>query len=257
RWELRNQSIYALLTDMSSASPALYAFVIDGTVHYVGKTSRTLGHRLYGYAKGGSTQRTNIRVRALILESLTLGNMVEIYGFSDSQPQDIGRFVLDKSAGLEDDIIRQLQPRWNGRGSFKTLGYVAKSEHTHNQTVVNSAHKNAVIKSSSNTQATTSEAHFSCKIGATYFRQGFFNVPSRFSHLFGEHGQAITIQLPGTDAAIGAKINRTANVSNGAPRIMAGAALRDWFNNSISEGDTVEVTVLQPDLISLRADNDS
>jgi len=122
RWELLRESIDASLTEMSTASPALYAFVADGNIKYVGKTSRSLGQRLYGYAKGGSTQRTNIRVRALILKSLKQGQQVQIYGFADHNPQKVGRFLLDKSAGLEDDIIKQLNPSWNGRGANRGFG---------------------------------------------------------------------------------------------------------------------------------------
>lgn len=251
RWELRNQFIYASLTGMSDASPALYAFVIDGTVQYVGKTSRTLDQRLYGYAKGAGTQRTNIRVRALILESLTLGNKVEIYGFSDSDPQEIGRFVLDKSAGLEDDIIRQLQPRWNGRGSVTTFVKVTDSNHIQNQSASNNAHNYSDRQAESDGPSSTSESRFSCKIGTTYFRQGFFNVPVRFSHLFGAHGQSISIKLPGSHLSFDAKINRTVNVGSGSPRIMGGTELRDWFRSHLSEGQTIEVNVLRPDLISL------
>jgi hypothetical protein len=99
---------------MADASPALYAFVESGEVMYVGKTKRHLKQRLYGYLKPGKSQRTNVRVRARVLETLNKGDDVEILGFHDPEAQKIGRFRLNMAAALEDDIIEQLNPEWNG-----------------------------------------------------------------------------------------------------------------------------------------------
>lgn len=46
-WVLQNNAIALSLADMSEVSPALYAFVLDGEVKYIGKTSRILRQRLY------------------------------------------------------------------------------------------------------------------------------------------------------------------------------------------------------------------
>jgi excinuclease UvrABC nuclease subunit len=86
---------------MADASPALYAFVESGEVMYVGKTKRHLKQRLYGYLKPGKSQRTNVRVRARVLETLNKGDDVEILGFHDPEAQKIGRFRLNMAAALE------------------------------------------------------------------------------------------------------------------------------------------------------------
>ena len=45
----------------------VYVFLLDGVVVYIGKTETCLRSRMSGYRNGRGTQRTNIRVRALVL----------------------------------------------------------------------------------------------------------------------------------------------------------------------------------------------
>ena len=63
-------------------------------------------------------------------------------------------------------------------------------------------------------------------------------MPRRFDHLVGGEGPA-TVTLVARHR-IEARIDRRAN-PNGTARIMAGAALRDWFQELHSRGDTVPV----------------
>ncbi|QLG89578.1 GIY-YIG nuclease family protein [Chitinibacter bivalviorum] len=97
---------------------ALYAFVIDEKVMYVGKTSRELNERMANYrnAEGrlNSTQVTNVRNSARIADALAACKRVEIYVFA-APDMSYGGFVLDLAAGLEDNIVKTLNPDWNGR----------------------------------------------------------------------------------------------------------------------------------------------
>lgn len=45
------------------------------------------------------------------------GQLVEIYAFASAMNHQIGAFEVDQAAGLEDSIIRYLQPAWNTRKS--------------------------------------------------------------------------------------------------------------------------------------------
>ena len=58
--------------------PGVYAFVVDGTVAYVGLTTNGLQPRLDQYRRGHARQRTNARVNKLIGETLSSGKQVKI-----------------------------------------------------------------------------------------------------------------------------------------------------------------------------------
>lgn len=113
-WSLSGDTLELTLYALQNAFPALYAFIVNGEVKYVGKTRRPLGKRLYGYQKPGATQPTNQRNHGSIIAALGLGLCVDVFAFVDDQQEHVGRFRLDRAAGLEDDIIATLRPDWNG-----------------------------------------------------------------------------------------------------------------------------------------------
>jgi excinuclease UvrABC nuclease subunit len=113
-WETLDGNIYPNLIDLVDEANILYAFVSDGEVLYVGKTTQKLRKRIYGYQKPGPTQYTNIKGNKLIQELLSEGKSVEIHALSDDGLHRIGDFHLNLAAGLEDSIISILKPRWNG-----------------------------------------------------------------------------------------------------------------------------------------------
>lgn len=112
-WNPDGDGIMLHLESMRSIRPALYAFVIDGNVMYVGKTKQTLGRRLYGYAKGTKSQRTNVRIRGKIRVALGTRKAVLIYAFEDTAGLTLDEFRIDLAAGLESSIIETLNPVWN------------------------------------------------------------------------------------------------------------------------------------------------
>ena len=95
---------------------ALYAFVVDEEVVYVGKTTNSLKKRLNQYQKPHATQRTNMKVQNEILNVLSKNGNVDIYVFVENNPEYVGQFELNKAAGLEDSIIKRLNPAWNNTG---------------------------------------------------------------------------------------------------------------------------------------------
>ncbi len=101
--------------DMKKSIPALYAFISETNILYVGKTNQMLAKRLYFYAKPGPTQSTNIRINANLKQAVLDGQSIDIIAFHDDIPKKVGSFILNLSAGLEDDIIRQISPLWNVR----------------------------------------------------------------------------------------------------------------------------------------------
>lgn len=94
----------------------LYAFACNGEVLYIGKTTDTLKSRMTGYKNANSTQKTNVRVKAKILELLKERKTVEIFIFVDKAKLTYKGYNLCLASALEDILISQINPKWNYRG---------------------------------------------------------------------------------------------------------------------------------------------
>lgn len=99
----------------------LYAFVVDGALTYVGKTTQSLLKRMQGYRSPASSAErggsTNIKNNRNILAALKAGSTVDIYTLHTLPSQKHGEFSVNLSAGLEDSLINALMPPWNGKGA--------------------------------------------------------------------------------------------------------------------------------------------
>lgn len=114
-WMLSEGEPKLQLDRMQDETNVLYAFVVDGEVKYVGKTTQPLRSRMYGYLKPGPTQSTNIKNRANIKSVLEQGRIVQILVLCDNGLHHYGDFHINLAAALEDDLIAKLNPDWNGR----------------------------------------------------------------------------------------------------------------------------------------------
>ena len=114
RWALASDGIACELTELADFPNSLYAFTVNGEVKYIGKTTQTLRSRMSTYRKPAPSQSTNIRNNRSIYEALNQGKRVEIYIFRDTGLMKLGGFHLNLAAGLEDSLIRDLNPPWNG-----------------------------------------------------------------------------------------------------------------------------------------------
>jgi len=112
-WVLNGDRLSLQLINNAELRPALYAFVADKEILYVGKTARQLKKRLYHYTRPDPTQSTNIRVNRLLIDALNERQVLEIHAFGTNEITKKGSFVLDIPAALEDDIIRKTRPIWN------------------------------------------------------------------------------------------------------------------------------------------------
>jgi len=238
-WILENDKLKCELIRHSSQKNILYAFVCDGQIKYVGKTVRALSLRMAGYKTPGRTQITNINNHRRIREHLMEGVAVEIFALPDTGLLHYGQFHLNLAAALEDDIIRVVDPEWNGGSSEDATSLPAPSaepepDHEHELDIVPSA------------------GTFSFVLQPTYYRTGFFNVGVSSQRLLGTDGETIELFLGNDAQPILGSINRRAN-ANGAPRIMGGAGLRNWFNANASALDNISVEVLSPTAIRLRS----
>lgn len=95
----------------------LYSFVVDNIPMYIGKTVQPLRKRMYGYINPVDTQSTNQRNSKLILEALSRGAIIEVFVLPDHGLLHFGPFHLNLAAGLEDSILKRVNPAWNCVGS--------------------------------------------------------------------------------------------------------------------------------------------
>jgi hypothetical protein len=114
QWKMVDSGMVCELQELANASNVLYAFAVDGQLAYVGKTVQSLRARLTGYRNPAATQSTNITNNKNIRECLKQGKQVEVYMLPDSGLLHYGGFHLNLAAGLEDGLIRDLDPLWNG-----------------------------------------------------------------------------------------------------------------------------------------------
>lgn len=231
QWVLQEGKPTVVLQRFSGSRNVLYAFLSDGVIKYIGKTTMTLGRRMYGYRRPGSSQSTNIRVNGFIAELLAREEAVTILVLPDAGLLRYGGYHLNIADGLEGDLIDQLQPQWNAQGIRTTA----------DDEVVEDA-----VVSEPKSQIITV---FEVVLQQTYLERGFFNVPVAQTHQFGTDGEEIEILTGPAGSTFTGLINRTAN-KNGSPRIIGGTKLRAYFQAEHKLTDKVTVEVTSP--ISIR-----
>lgn len=94
----------------------VYAFVMGGTVVYVGLATMGLAKRIYFYTRPGVTQRTSLRLKGIITNELQAGSSIDIYV---AFPPDLewNDLPIHGSAGLELGLIKKYKLTWNMRSS--------------------------------------------------------------------------------------------------------------------------------------------
>lgn len=124
-WELKDGKI-RIAGDIP-AKPGVYAHVVDGSIYYIGSATMGLKKRLYFYARPGRTQRTSIRINALIAEALAAGKKVSTIA---AFPEDSAWNELPVCGvtGLEAGLVRKLCPPWNKRGLPRNVNGSAGDE---------------------------------------------------------------------------------------------------------------------------------
>lgn len=235
-WDFVNGQLdYVITESFSDVCNNLYAFVCDGEVKYIGKTTRLLKKRMYHYKNPGASQSTNIKNNAHIREALQQNIAVDILALPDNGLMHYGQFHLNLAAGLEDSIIKTLDPEWNG--GTKQPGVEPRMKAT------------TLLPDDDDTMSIDARIH-SFNMAPTYWKRGFFNVSVSSSEAFPDDGDTLTIVSHDGAVKLTAIINRTANKSN-APRIMGGNGLRTLFQENYQVDDIVSYRMLSKNLMQL------
>jgi len=114
-WFLERNSLQLRLVKNENEQNILYAFVVQGIVKYIGKSTMTLRGRMNGYWKPGPTQTTNINNNARIREILQKGMPVQIFALVPREEIYYKGFPVNIAAGLEDNLLSRIRPPWNNR----------------------------------------------------------------------------------------------------------------------------------------------
>lgn len=94
----------------------VYAFTVGERVMYVGLASRSLKQRIGFYARPGVSQRTNIRLNAMIREHIKSGQTVRVL-IAHPEDGEWNGLRLSGPEGLEAALIEDFDLPWNMRGS--------------------------------------------------------------------------------------------------------------------------------------------
>jgi hypothetical protein len=114
RWQLTKDGGLALENALPVAR-GVYAMAKNGEVQYVGLATMGIAKRFKFYIRPGKTQRTSIRLNALLKRELQTAQVIDIYTAS---PPDLAWKGLPVSgmAGLELGLIEGYKLPWNIRG---------------------------------------------------------------------------------------------------------------------------------------------
>ena len=118
-WKLVEGNPVSELVALQNATNVIYAFVSDGDIKYIGKTTMALKRRMYGYQNPGPTQSTNINNNRRITETLLEGQAVDILALADNGLLRYADYHINLAAGLEDGLIAELDPQWNSTRTKK------------------------------------------------------------------------------------------------------------------------------------------
>lgn len=262
KWQPKNDSIaYDLDGADASASEvmldapnALYAFVHSDQVVYIGKTARSIRKRYVGYCRPGKTQATNQRCHRNIKAAIAKGAEIRIFVFTPITHLRYSDFEINLAAGLEDSLIRELDPPWNGRDRGHPISEEAEREEVE-ESEFGASDVVAVADAAPEPRASgQARATFSVVLGATYYEKGILNPGVEASEYLGQDGAPIRVRFSDGSQSVVSKINRTAN-RTGAVRVIGGnAQIARWFQENFSEGDTVHGSVVDLHTIELLAD---
>lgn len=231
----------AELSAIFDVADALYAFCEGDRVLYIGKTARSLRRRMAGYCRPGSSQATNRRCHDHIRSKLAAGREISILAFAPPGLLQYGGFEINLAAGLEDALIRQFSPPWNGGRSGAPLTETAEVEAAQEDASVEPSQSGAIPL-----------GMFAVHLGKTYYEKGIVNPGSQVSGKLGRHDEAMTVRFSDGAATVASRIDRNANLNGSVRFVGSNQAIADWFQRHFRQGDTVTVRILGPNEVEFQ-----
>ncbi len=246
-WILDDADLHIELRRYGSAANVLYAFVSDDELLYIGRSGRSLQSRMDGYQNGGPPRSVRTLNRARISAMLMVDQPVELYAMPDPGNLHYGSFRVNLAAGLQHSLIEALDPPWNRAGADirppprRPQAREVRKRRSHLVDADNATY----------TDLTTDRPGYRFLVGYHYMDKGFFNVPLRYSRLFGDDQQKIRILCGRERDTIHGHIDRSSN-TNASPRIVGGRKLKRWFEDNTGINNPVDIDILAPNAVWIR-----
>lgn len=114
RWVLNTEG-QPTLEGQLPIEAGVYALVVDEEICYVGCAQRGVRRRFRKYRNPRNTGTVAVRLRVCIVDALRAGAEVTVFAVRP-EPASWNGLPTDTIAGLEEGLIRHLQPSWNVRG---------------------------------------------------------------------------------------------------------------------------------------------
>lgn len=114
RWVLSSDGLLKLERPLPK-SPGVYSMVKNRKALYVGLASMGLAKRFYFYARPGKTQKTSLRINALLRQEVAAASIIDIYTATPPNLEWSG-LPVSGIAGLELGLIEAYVLPWNIRG---------------------------------------------------------------------------------------------------------------------------------------------
>jgi len=123
-WALDNGRPAPELASGRSSGEALYAFVSDGEVVYIGRAREAFGGQIGGGDEPlGLVRRFTTDNDRRIIETLMGFRTIEILAMEPTEAVTYRGWRLNVAAGLKEALVRKIQPAWitgGGRGSQRS-----------------------------------------------------------------------------------------------------------------------------------------
>lgn len=245
-WLLEGSEPHIELNRYANAANVLYAFASEEELLYVGRSGRSLRLRMDGYEQGGPPHSTRARNRERILAMLMVDQPIELYALPDPGSLHYGSFRVNLAAGLQHSLIETLNPPWNDTASAHRTPPVRRTKTVRKQRArLPGEHRDGF------TDLTADRPSYRFLVGFHYLDKGFFNVPLRYSRLFGADQEKIRILCGRERETIHGHIDRATN-TNASPRIIGGRKLKRWFEEHAGLNNPVDIDILAPNAVWIR-----
>ncbi|AHK02706.1 hypothetical protein X971_2845 [Agrobacterium tumefaciens LBA4213 (Ach5)] len=174
--------------------------------------------------------------------------MVRIFVFTPITHLQYLDFEINLAAGLEDSLIREFEPPWNGKDKGRAISEDAEREEEQEAEFDAPAIAEADLYSRTTDRILAS---FSVVLGLTYYKMGILNPGADASKFLGKDGEAIQVKFSDGSPTVVSKINRSANRTGAVRVIGQNSQIARWFQAHFDEGDIVEGIVLDEHTIEL------
>lgn len=111
-WFILRDNLNYSLNDTGDRSQVLYALVVDGTVVFLDRATRSLAHRM-NYIMNPGKNLALTKINGFLKGIIKRGKMVEVYALIDPGTLQFAGYRISLAAGIEQSLLDHFRPAWN------------------------------------------------------------------------------------------------------------------------------------------------